>query len=101
MKSMFLAFTFAALFCGAAYSQSVPERRQNQQQRIGRGVENGSLTHGETARLERQQRSIRKQVRRDRNDGAGYTAKERAKTQSRLNNASRDINRLKHNGRVR
>lgn len=101
MKTLILTFTFGAFFCGAAWAQNIPERRQHQHQRIREGVESGELTKGEAARLRRQQESIENQIRRDRRDGVGMTAAERARAQKRLNHASRDIRRMKNNGRNR
>lgn len=101
MKTLILTFSFAALFCGAAWAQNIPERRQNQHLRIKEGVKSGELTKGEAEALRHQQRSIHNQVERDRHDGGGMTAAERVRAQKRLNNASRDIHRLKNNGRTR
>jgi hypothetical protein len=100
MKTMILTLTLAAA-CGVATAQSVPERRENQQERIAHGVRSGELTRGEASALRHQQRSIHEQVIHDRHDGAGLTAAERARAQARQNHASRDIRRLKHNGRTR
>ena len=101
MKTLILTTAFAAAFCGATWAQSIPERQQNQRQRIGQGARSGELTKGEAAALRKQQESIHNMVRRDRIDGGGMTAAERAKAQHRLNNSSQDIYRLKHNGRTR
>lgn len=101
MKTLILTLAFAAAFCGTVWAQSIPERHQNQRQRIQEGVRSGELTRGEANALRRQQQSIHSQVRRDRQDGGAFTPAERARAQHRLNNASRDIYRLKHNGRTR
>lgn len=101
MKNLILTTAIAAAFCGLTWAQSIPERQQNQRQRIHQGARSGELTKGEAAALRKQQQSIRGQVQRDRHDGGAFTAAERAKAQHRLNHASRDIHRLKHNGRTR
>ncbi len=101
MKTLILTITFAAAFCGAAQAQNVAQRQQNERQRIAQGARSGELTKGETAALSRQQQSIHNQVARDRRDGGGLTAAERARARHRLDNASRDIYKLKHNRRTR
>lgn len=98
MKTFLLLVTIAA---GIAGAHSIPERQQNQKSRIAQGVRSGELTRAEAARLASEQRAIARQVRRDRVDGGGFTAKERARDQRLLNQSSRDIARLKHNGRTR
>ena len=40
---------------------TINQRKDNQQQRIGNGVENGSLTAGETRSLERQESDVNKE----------------------------------------
>lgn len=94
MKHLLLLVT---VFAGLAGAQNVARREWRQQERIAQGVHSGSLTPGETARLERQQRSIRREVRRDRADGHGFTRAERAHAQARQDRASARIHRLKHN----
>lgn len=101
MKTLILTITFAAAFCGTVAAQSIPQRQQNERERIRQGVRSGELTKGEAEALHRQQQSIHSQVQRDRVDGGGMTAAERARAQKRLNHASKDIYRLKHNGRTR
>ena len=59
------------------------------------------MTRGEAARLEREQRYNHRQTAIDRRDGGVFTARERAQAERRLDRSSRDIARLKHNGRVR
>jgi len=95
MKQILAVFL---VFAGLAGAEPIRQREVNQQRRIAQGVRSGELTRGETARLERQQRSIAREVRRDRVDGGGMTAAERAKAQARLDRSSERIYRLKHNG---
>lgn len=82
-------------------AQGVNEREHNQKVRVVRGAKSGNLTKKETARLAAQQARIRAFEARNRRDGDGYSARERARTQRRQNEASRDIFRKKHNDRDR
>ena len=74
----------------------INQRKENQQQRIGEGVENGSLTAGEAARLEGKEARLNKEIRHDRKDGGGLTPKERAKIERQQDRVSKDIYRQKH-----
>jgi hypothetical protein len=84
----------------AAQAQTVDHRHFDQQRRIDHGIRNGSLTPGETRRVERQQASIDHQESRMRyrHDGR-LTYRDRAILQHRENNASRHIYHAKHNWR--
>jgi hypothetical protein len=76
-------------------------RAENQQDRIGQGVKSGSLTAGETARLETREAHINQQVRADRaGDNGHMTAGERAKVNREQNRTSGAIYRDKHNGKT-
>ena len=56
----------------AAFGESkVAVRQERQQQRIAQGVKSGSLTAGETARLENREAAINRQVRADRAANGG------------------------------
>lgn len=101
MKTTILSIAIAAAFTCLAAAETIPERTRNQRNRIEQGARSGQLTRPETAALARQQQAIHNQIQRDRRDGAGMTAAERARAQARLANASRDIARLKHNNRTR
>jgi hypothetical protein len=107
MKKMFLTMTAAALLLGATGIASaddppegrIKERKENQQQRIGNGVKNGSLTPAETARLEHQQGNLNKEIRTERNqNGGNLTNKEKAQVNRQQNRLSRNIYRTKHDG---
>ena len=76
-------------------------RAENQQDRIGHGVESGSLTPAETAHLEHREQHINQQVRTDRADNGGkMTPAERAKINREQNRTSGAIYRDKHNART-
>jgi len=99
-----LAATAVASRSAAAQSAAPPpgtygDRSENQQDRIAQGVKSGSLTSGETARLETREHHINQQVRTDRADNGGkMTAAERAKVNREQNRTSGAIYRDKHNG---
>ncbi len=76
-------------------------RQREQQKRIGEGIENGSLTAREAARMEHQETRLNREVARDRRDGGGMTAAEKAKINRQQNRQSKRIYRQKHDGQVR
>ena len=79
-------------------NNKVGQRRENQQDRIAQGIKSGQLTPGETAKLEKQQQGINKQVASDRKaDGGTLTASEKKQVNKEQNQASRNIYRKKHN----
>src|ERR1700704_4833980 len=79
-------------------NNKVGQRRENQQARIAQGVKSGQLTPAETAKLEKQQRNIHKQVAADRKaNGGTLTASEKKQINREQNQASRNIYRKKHN----
>src|SRR5258706_8901194 len=79
-------------------NNKVGQRRENQQARIAQGVKSGQLTPAETAKLEKQQRTIHKQVAAERTSNAcTVTASEKKQINREQNQASRNIYRKKHN----
>ncbi len=79
-------------------NNAVGQRRENQQDRIAQGVKSGQLTAGETAKLEKQQKGINKQVAKDRKGNGGtLTASQKKQINKEQNQASRNIYRKKHN----
>jgi len=104
VKSAFCAVVAASivgLLPAMAGAESVNWRQDNQNQRIRNGWREGELTRHEMASLNSQVARIRAQEARDRRDGCGYTAAERARTQRALDLASRNIYRDIHNCRDR
>lgn len=98
-----------ALLAGSASAQSANrnwqgrkkyfhiEQRENQQQkRINQGVENGSLTPNEAARLEKQQARFERVENRDRASGDKLTLRERQQLFRDQNRMSRSIYRQEH-----
>ena len=101
MKSMFLILAVTGTMMSAAnlaQADDIQQRKQNQQQRIGNGVKNGSLTAGETEHLERKETGLNHEIRRDRSQDDGHlTNGEKAQINRQQNRLSRDIYRDKHN----
>ena len=80
--------------------EKIHDRKENQQDRIGKGVENGSLTAGETSRIEHQESNLNKEIRSDRRaNGGNLTNKEKRQVNRQQNHLSREIYRDKHNGK--
>ena len=73
-------------------AQSVEERKENQQQRIGQGIEKGQLTPGETANLEKQEKAVNHEIRTDRKaNGGKLTPAERQQVRAQQNTMSKEI----------
>ena len=101
MKKIFLMLAGAGLMVGSAVAQEnrIHERKENQQQRIANGVENGSLTPKETARLENKEANLNREIRNDRKqNGGNLTNKEKRQINRQQNHLSRNIYRQKHDG---
>jgi hypothetical protein len=76
----------------------IQQRKENQQQRIGNGVKNGSLTAGETSKLEHQESKVNKEVRTDRKaNGGNLTNNEKKQVNHQQNKMSKEIYNDKHN----
>lgn len=73
---------------------NINARQENQQDRIARGINNGSLTAGEAARLESQEARINSIESRLRENGLSRS--ERARLERDLNRESRNIYRQEH-----
>jgi hypothetical protein len=77
---------------------SVNDRRQDQQQRIGNGVQSGQLTAGETKNLESREANLNREVHTDRTaNGGTLTPQERRQVNHQQNNLSHSIYNDKHN----
>jgi len=105
MKCIVTGMMMGALLLGGVSSaladNEVNERQRNQQERIGKGVENGSLTAGETAHLEKQEAAIHHEVKTERKaNGGTLTAKERRQVNRQQNRESARISSAKHNGKT-
>ena len=105
MKNIVMCVMTGALLLGSAGAvladNEVNERQRNQQERIGKGVENGSLTPHETAHLEKQESAIHHEVKADRKaNGGKLTAQEHRQVNRQQNRESARIYRDKHNGKT-
>src|SRR5215472_6049485 len=82
-------------------NNKVGERRENQQDRIAQGIKSGQVTAGETAKLEKQQQGINKQVAADRKaNGGKLNASEKQQINKEQNAASKNIHNKKHNAKT-
>jgi hypothetical protein len=76
----------------------VGARQGAQQQRIAQGVRSGSLTAGETARLERNQAGVNPEIRTERaQNGGALTPQQRRQVNRQQNRLSGQIYRNKNN----
>jgi len=101
MKRILMSMTMGALLLGGVSNvlaqNEINERQRKQQERIGKGLENGSLTPAETARLEKQEAAIHHEVKTERQaNGGKLTAQERRQVNRQQNRESRRIYRQKH-----
>ena len=101
MKRIVASMMMGALLMGGVSNvlaqNEINERQRNQQKRIGEGVENGSLTPGETAHLEKQEAAIHHEVKTERKaNGGTLTAQERRQVNRQQNGESKRIYRQKH-----
>ena len=78
---------------------TINQRKDNQQQRIGEGVENGSLTAGEAAHIEKQETHLNAEEHHMKSDG-NFTAAERARIQRQQNHLSTEIYKQKHDAQT-
>jgi hypothetical protein len=111
MKSTLLAVALGAVSLGAVAQNATPsttpttkspvinERKENQQQRIGEGVENGSLTANEAAHLEKKESKLNAEERRMKADG-NLTPAERARLTRQQNALSKQIYNQKHDAQT-
>jgi hypothetical protein len=99
MKRIILGVTMGALLTGTTSLAQIRQRQENQQDRIGEGIENGSLTPKEPSRLEHQEAGLNQEIRRDRKTGDGLSPQERRQINHQQNVLSRKIYRAKHDGK--
>jgi hypothetical protein len=78
---------------------TIHQRKENQQQRIGEGVENGSLTANEASKLEHKEAALNREEKKMKSDGTLSPA-ERAKLQRQQNGLSKDIYKQKHDAQA-
>jgi hypothetical protein len=78
---------------------TIQQRKQNQRQRIGEGVENGSLTAGEASKLEHKEAALNREQKQMKADG-NLTPAERARLQRQQSKLSKQIYNQKHDAQV-
>lgn len=103
MKCMIVTVMAGALALGALTAafadEKIADRKENQQDRIGEGVEKGTLSPRETAHLENQEANLNKEIRKDRKqNGGNLTNKQKAQVNRQQNRLSKEIYRTKHDG---
>jgi len=84
-----------------ANGQAVRKNARNERQRIAQGNGNGELTRGEKARLSKEQREIKRDIRDAKKDDGHISHRERKQIKREQRKASRHIHRAKHNNRKR
>ena len=98
MTRLALSALMAAVVVSGICAQEVKDRRENQQDRIANGVENGQLTAGETANLEHKEAGLNQEIRNDRAaNGGNLTDNEKARINRQQNRLSNRIYDDKHN----
>ncbi len=107
VQSLFLGLAVCSLMTAGLAAQDAPKpgtydkRAENQQDRIAQGVKSGQLTPRETAKLERKEAKIRKEVKQDRAANGGHmTAAERKQVNQQQNQVSKKIYKDKHNDKM-
>ena len=95
-----LAIALTTLVPSVVAAQTIHERELLQQQRIAKGLENGSLTAAEAARLEKREAALVTDLRTERkiHDGK-LTPAAREYADKKLDTLSKQIRTAKHNGR--
>ena len=92
----------ATMAVAGMQTSEIGNRENNQQDRIAQGIRSGQLTARETSHLENREANLNREVARDRfrNDGH-LTNGEKAQINRQQNSISRNIYRDKHNAFVR
>jgi hypothetical protein len=81
-----------------AQKPTIPQRKENQQDRIAQGVKSGQLTAGETSNLESKEAAINGETRADRAaNGGKLTPAEKQQVNKQQNQVSKQIYQDKHN----
>jgi len=104
LKSILLCATTAALMLPAMAqtSQSINERKENQQDRIANGVQSGELTAKETQHIEKKEADLNQEERDMRKlDNGHLTVADKATLNQQQNQLSKDIYKQKHDAQTR
>jgi hypothetical protein len=103
MKTKFIV-SFILLLTLAVFNanaQAVRKNARTERARIAQGTRSGELTRVEKARLSKEQREIRKDIRDAKKDDGHISRRERKQIKKDQRKASRHIYRAKHNNRKR
>ena len=113
MKIILFASALAAFSTGAIFAQEavvtapakkpavIAKRKEVQQKRIANGVQNGSLTPKETAKLETRETRNNQVIAAERSaNGGTLTADQKRQAVRRQNSISRDITKEKHDAQT-
>jgi hypothetical protein len=85
----------------AVTGKSIQQRKANQQKRVGEGLENGSLTAGEAAKIEKKEKRLNAEERDMREDNGGkLNAADKARLTRQQNQLSKDIYKQKHDAQI-
>ena len=103
MKRILVSIMAGALVAGTAFAEEhegrISQRKENQQKRIAQGVKSGSLTAGETGKIEHQESKLNKEVRTDRKaNGGNLTNNQKKQINHQQNKLSKEIYQEKHDG---
>ena len=99
MKNVIVNSAAVLILAGAAFGQTseVGRRAENQQDRIAQGVASGKLSAGQTARLEKHEAGLNREVAADRKaNGGRLTGAEKVHVNKQQNHLSRQIYNDKH-----
>jgi hypothetical protein len=103
LKSILLCATTVALMLPAMAqtSQSINQRKENQQDRIANGVQSGELTAKETQKLEKKETDLNQEERDMRKlDNGHLTTADKATLNQQQNQLSKDIYKQKHDAQT-
>ncbi|MFN5170808.1 MAG: hypothetical protein ACK5DD_14400 [Cyclobacteriaceae bacterium] len=104
MKNLGVSVALVLLLAANAWAQEntprADNRQGNQRARISDGRQSGDLTAREAARLNQQQRHVRRAERRAKADG-DVSVRERARLERKQDRASRNIRRQKNDAQQR
>ena len=103
LKSILLCATTAALMLPATAqtSQSINERKENQQDRVANGVQSGDLTAHETQKIEKKETDLNQEERDMRKlDNGHLTTADKATLNQQQNQLSKDIYKQKHDAQT-
>ncbi|HWF36886.1 MAG TPA: hypothetical protein VG322_00090 [Candidatus Acidoferrales bacterium] len=101
-KAIILSAASMLFVIPAAFGQTINQRKVDQQDRIGQGVQSGQLTPRETRNLEGKESALNHEEHAMRAADNGHlTSGDRAVLNHQQNRLSRNIYADKHNARVR